>query len=92
MLVEVAITLLETTCGPVLLLTASLSVSCLVSIFAFRTEIIVSWTVSRVPLAVYVSSPKVSVSFWSLVSLSIKVNTFEPVSNLGLFGWFASGI
>ena len=77
-------TCVEITCVPVVLETALSSNSCLFSIRAFLTEIIFSWTVSKVPLEVNPSSAIVVATFWSFESLFINVKTLDPVSN---FGW-----
>ena len=78
------ITCVEITCVPVVLETALSSNSCLFWIRAFLTEIIFSWTVSKVPLEVNPSSAIVVATFWSFESLLIIVKTLDPVSN---FGW-----
>ena len=80
------------TLEPVNVLVLLSSLVGLVWIIAFRVEIIFSWTVSNVPEAVYWSSPNESVFSWSLVLLSIIVNVFVPVSNLGWLPLFGFGI
>ena len=88
----VDITLEATTWVPVVLATDSSWNSCLFSILAFLTEIIVSWTVSRVPEEINPSSTIEDASFWLLFWLLTKVNTLFPDSNLGFVLLFGSGI
>ena len=57
--------------------------SCLLSILAFLTEIIFSWTVSSVPEEANASSAIVVATSGSLSSSLVRVNVLLPVSNLG---------
>ena len=66
--------------------------SCLCSTLAFLTEIIFSWTVSKVPDAVNASSAIVLATLGSLSTSLVKVKTLVPVSNLGWLTEFGFGI
>ena len=87
-----AITLLLTTWDPVVLAIALSSNVCLFSILAFLTDIIFSWTVSKVPLEENPSSAIVDARFWSFKLLFTNVKVLLPVSNLGWIFVFGFGI
>ena len=84
--------LLPTICVPDVFLIASSSNCCLFSTLAFLTEIIFSWTVSRVPLAENASSEIVVATFWLFKLLFVNVSTLVPVANLGWILLFGFGI
>ena len=62
-----------------------------VSILAFLTDIIFSWTVSKIPDASKFSTAVVVASLILFWLSSIKVNTFLPVSNFGFTFIFGFG-
>ena len=86
------VTLTEVISLPRVLLTFLSWNSALCCSLAFLTEIIVSWTVSKVPAAVYVSDAVVEESSKLLSLLLVKVKRLLPVSNLGKLTPFGFGI
>ena len=85
-------TVLSTTSVPRSLLTFLLWNSFLSSTLAFLTEMIFSWTVSKVPVEANPSSAIVTAASWLLSISSVKVKVLVPVSNLGKVALLGSGI
>ena len=83
---------LEITWVPIVVFIALLSNTCLSAIFAFLTEIILSWTVSNVPLEINCSVAIVVAEFWSFKLLLMRVKDLVPVSNFGWMLLVGSGI